>query len=334
MRNYFSFDMKGGKVFLPFLAGWIFLMVIEVLFGWLIAPHLAPDVPLNGKFLLWALYGMLLFLGALIATLWVLFYFVKFTVSSVSLSSERFDAYYEMGPYMRLCLKDALLATITFGVYLPWLAADVIRYFAAETSFRSNALEFRGRASTLFIYMALFVVAPVFVFVRVLMTIYGGVVSAEAGAVLLYVAMWAILILSISVYRAVSIKWFINFVYGGRKKIMSEVRGWNAGTFIFRQYLLCGVTLGLYYPMALLRIWKYYVGGLVLGAETVEDNFGFTMRPGANYLIILGQMLLTIVTLGIYYPWAYARVLRLLVSQSYVEMREDGNSVPMPADYQ
>ena len=90
------------------------------------------------------------------------------------------------------------------------------------------------------------------------------------------------------------------------------------------------VTLGLYYPMALLRVWRYYVGRLVLGREEVEDRFGFTMQPGRNYLFVLGQLLLTVVTFGLYFPWAYARVASLLVGRSYVEVQEERGREPMP----
>lgn len=332
MRNYFGFDMKGGKVFLPFMAGWVLLMAIEGLAGWFVVPRFASDPPLSGEFLLNLLYGLISVFAALVALLWVLFYFVRATVSGVSLAGERFGTDYEMGPYMRMCLKGALLTTVTLGVYLPWLVANVARYFAGGTAFRFNPLDFKGRASTLFIYIALFVVAPVFVAASVFAAIWAAAAGSGAGAVLTGAVLWLIIVLSLSVYRAVSIKWFINFTYGGRKRIVSEAQGWQGGVFIFGQYLLCIVTLGLYYPMALIRIWRYYAGRVVLGEEFVEDTFGFSMRAWPNYLTVLGQLLLVAVTLGIYYPWAYARIGRLLVSQSYVETREDGKSVPMPPD--
>lgn len=54
------------------------------------------------------------------------------------------------------------------------------------------------------------------------------------------------------------------------------------------------------------------------------------MQPGRNYLFVLGQLLLTVVTLGLYFPWAYARVASLLVGRSYVEVQEERGREPMP----
>lgn len=332
MRNYFGFDLKGAKTVLPLLAGWGFMAAISVLYAWLMGAYASADPVLDIRFFLGLLYSMLFFAAIQFVLLLVAYYFVKATVRAVSLSGERFEAGYEMAPYMMLCLRGTLLTTVTFGIYLPWFATSLVRYFASESSFRCNFLEFKGKASMLFIYMALFVTAPVFVIVSVFASISASVAEGEAGAVLLYILLWLALFLSVAVYRALALKWIMDFSYGTHKRIVSEAKGWHAGAFIFGQYILCLVTLGLYYPMALLRIWRYYVKRLVLGGGTVEDRFRFTMRPWANYLTILGQMVLVVVTAGIYYPWAYARIGRLLVSQTYVEVVEERSPAPMPSE--
>lgn len=332
MRNYFGFDLKGVKIVLPFLAGWGFMAAISVLYAWLMGAHASADPELDWRFFMVLLCSMLFFAVVQFAVLIVAYYFVKATVPAASLSGERFEAGYEIAPYMRLCLKGVLLTTVTFGIYFPWLAASIVRYFASETSFRCNFFEFRGKASMLFIYTALFLVAPLFVIGRVFAAIYGSVEEGMAGAVVLWLVLCLVLFLSVAVYRALALKWIMDFAYGGRKRIVSEAKGWHAGLFIFGQYILCIVTLGLYYPMSLLRIWRYYVSRLLLGGDTVEDRFGFSMRPWANYLTILGQMVLVVITAGIYYPWAYARIGRLLVSQTYMEVMEERSPAPMPSE--
>ena len=175
---------------------------------------------------------------------------------------------------------------MTLGVYLPWFIRDVVRYFAEGTSFRFHALEFRGSASALFSYAVLLCVAPAFVVYSLVPVV---MMRASAGTEGMYVLCWFLYILLLAfvcVYRAVAVKWFVDFTYGG-KRLLSTVCGWRAGCFVFGQALLVLVTLGLYYPMALLRVWRYYVGRLVLGREEVEDRFGFTMQPGRNYLFVL-----------------------------------------------
>lgn len=328
MRSYFCIDLKGKSLFLPFwrrgrrlsaercfssvcgavcVARTVAGLVVRGLCGVL------PAVCCRDA-------GGLLFRPLL---------FVRATAGGMALSGERFEADYPPRRYAALCTKGILLGTVTLGVYLPWFIRDVVRYFAEGTSFRFHALEFRGSASALFSYAVLLCVAPAFVVYSLVPVV---MMRASAGTEGMYVLCWFLYILLLAfvcVYRAVAVKWFVDFTYGG-KRLLSTVCGWRAGCFVFGQALLVLVTLGLYYPMALLRVWRYYVGRLVLGREEVEDRFGFTMQPGRNYLFVLGQLLLTVVTFGLYFPWAYARVASLLVGRSYVEVQEERGREPMP----
>lgn len=119
----------------------------------------------------------------------------------------------------------------------------------------------------------------------------------------------------------------------GRKRIMSSVQCGKAGWFIFGQVLLSGITLCLYLPMATIRIWRYYATRTVIGEDNIEKILGFSMTPKRDYFFILGQMLLTAITLGIYFPWGYARTMSRLIRQTYVETLETTSSEPMPATY-
>lgn len=329
MRNFFRLELRGKTLFLPYAAAWVLVAGATVAYLCFMARHAVPDPLLDGEFAARVAAGLLLAVLSGAACCFMLYFFVRATAGGLSLSGERFEVDYPARTYAALCTKGILLSAVTLGVWLPWFVRDLVRYFAAGTSFRFNAFEFRGSAPVLFSYAVLLCVAPAFVLLSSLPLV---LLRARMGAEGMYVlggVLYLVLLAFLCFYRAVSLKWYADFAYG-RKRMTCGVRVWRAGWYVFGQAVLTVVTLGLYAPMALLRVWKYYVDRLVLGEVDIEDRFGFSLRPGRDYLFVLGQMLLTCVTFGIYYPWAYARVMSLLVGRSWVEEQEERGRQPMP----
>ena len=329
MRNYFVSKINGGKLFLPYMAAWLGTVVSCVAASSVAAAFLGPDVRYGIRYVAGVLLFMASWLPMLAGMCVAVFHFVRGTVGGMSLGGDAFGTEYPVRAYTVRCVKGCLLSALTLGIYTPWFMASLMRYFASETSFRTGFMEFRGRGSTLFGFAVLLVVAPVAI---LLLAWPGGADELSvADMPLLVAAVFVALLICVGFYRAFEIKWFIDLAFG-RKRIMTEVRCGHAGWFLFGQMMLSVLTLGFYYPMALLRIWRYYVLRLVLGEDYVEDRFGFSMNATEDYLYIFIQMLLTSVTVGIYAPWAYARIASRLVGKSYVEVLDDSTE-PMPADY-
>ena len=330
MRHYFSFEAKGGALFLPFLAAWALTVGGTAAYLCMAARFAVPEPLLDWAFAAHVLCRLLLAVLLQAAQCLALYFFVRATAGGVSLSGERADIDYPPRRYATLCVKGILLSTVTLGVYAPWFIRDLMRYFAEGTSLRLQPMEFRGSASFLFSYAVLLGVAPAFVICSVMPAV---LLRARLGAEGMYVlagVLWLVLLALLCVYRAVALKWYMHLAWGHRR-IVSQVCGWRGGRFLLGQALLTVVTLGLYYPMALLRVWRYYADRLVLGREEIEGRFGFLVRPWSNYRFVLGQLLLSVVTLGLYYPWAYVRVASLLIGRTYVEEQPQREREPMPA---
>ena len=83
--------------------------------------------------------------------------------------------------------------------------------------------------------------------------------------------------------------------------------------------LLSVVTLGIYLPLATVKLYKYFVERTVARSDESNKQFGYDIEPKDDFLFIWGQTLLTIITLGIYYPWAFCKVLDRVVGKTYVE---------------
>lgn len=315
MRNYFDLKIRGGSIALYVIAGWAAFLMLSLIYSFYLVLPAAADPVLDGTYLGYSLIRLLWAFCIAVVGYGVLFCIVKATVGGLSLNGERFYTDYDFKKYAIMCVKGLLLSLVTLCIYLPWFVVKIIRFFAAGTDFRGNKLEFKGDGMTLFSYVALLILLPLFFSVFLI------VIALVAKSVPFIIILGVVYLLCFSVYYAMMLKWIMNFSYGA-KRIVSKVRGVQFGLFIAGQILLSAITIGLYYPMALLRLWKYYVGSIVLGDDMVEEKLGFSMMPGKNYFTILGQMLLVIITIGIYYPWAYVKIIGLLMNQTYVDVIE------------
>ena len=84
----------------------------------------------------------------------------------------------------------------------------------------------------------------------------------------------------------------------------SDDNGCDFWCLLFVQNLLTGITLGIYYPWAIVNITKN-----ILERTGYEgEKFSFTAEGGKLFSLMLGQGLLCVITLGIYGPWAMAKI--------------------------
>ena len=333
MRNYFSCNIKGGKLFMPFIIFWLLLTGLVLADSIWFAPtsEMMPTIFNWAYIWKWAFNIMTLLLALSAMSLW-LYHCTRETIRSTSLEGDSFEPCYNSREYTMMCLKGVLLSTVTLGIYTPWFIKKLTAYFAENTAYNTNFFEFHGKGSSLFIYMVLLVAIPAFLYETVINEIAPLATFAMYQAGLTVTLVFILLVLLICFYEALYIRWYINMTYG-RKRIMSSVQCGKAGWFIFGQVLLSGITLCLYLPMATIRIWRYYATRTVIGEDNIEKILGFSMTPKRDYFFILGQMLLTAITLGIYFPWGYARTMSRLIRQTYDETLEITSSEPMPATY-
>ncbi len=289
MRNYFDFRLKGSQIFPYVIIGWVVVMAIVTLSslpairmaasGTLPAPS---ERVLDGSFVWSSLASLGLSFLQGIVTMGVMFFIVKATVNGFSLGEERPEADYDFGRYIWIVVKGLFFSIITFGIYAPWFVARVVRYFAENTIFRSKAFSFKGKGGTLFGIIVLTVVLPVFLAV-IGLVIFGISVAAggpSLGILWIFITIFALIFL-LSLSMALTLKWFFDFTFG-TKRIASEMKIVPSAFYIMGQVFLVMITLGLYVPMYTLRIYRYFLGRMVLGDKivaTVKDAI-----PGSNTL--------------------------------------------------
>lgn len=68
-----------------------------------------------------------------------------------------------------------------------------------------------------------------------------------------------------------------------------------------------------------LKLYKYFVEKTVATNDSRKLTFGYDIEPSQDFLFIWGQTLLSIITLGIYYPWAFCKIGSRVLSKTYLE---------------
>jgi hypothetical protein len=112
-------------------------------------------------------------------------------------------------------------------------------------------------------------------------------------------------------------KWAVNISYKD-KHITWETGFWESCGRIAIEMLLTIITVGIYMPLAMLRLYKYFSQRTVVEASDSKRKFGYDIEPLNDFLFIWGQTLLVIVSLGIYYPWAVCKIWKKVLGKTYL----------------
>jgi len=79
--------------------------------------------------------------------------------------------------------------------------------------------------------------------------------------------------------------------------------------------------VGIYGPLATLRLYKYFAEKTVAISTEKSLGFGYDIDQLHDFLFIWGQMLLTFITLGIYLPWAFCNVGSRVMGKTYLQLK-------------
>ena len=105
-------------------------------------------------------------------------------------------------------------------------------------------------------------------------------------------------------YKGYTISWRTNF--------------WNSIGKIAIELILTLITAGIYWPLAMVRLYKYFTKKTFADSDERTRQFGYDIDQWNDFLFIWGQSLLTMITLGIYYPWALSKVGSRILGKTYL----------------
>jgi uncharacterized membrane protein YjgN (DUF898 family) len=310
MKDYFNFNLKAQRL----LSVWIAFLVLFVAPYVYMLVNIKDFVDPHHLSTLFEFYGIIILL--MIISYALIFYMVKLTIEGIEFKGESFVFKGTFGQYIGKLLLGLFLTIITLGIYSPWLITKIQKFFLDNTSHDSNNLGFAGTAGKLFKILFFTTFLPMIVLMTVM--IYVQIKSAPSNPGTFSLFMNLIIVLIMIPYMYYFYKWMVNVTFRDYT-IRWETGFWNSCGKILLEMFLTIITVGIYYPFASLRLYKYFLGKTFATSESSKKEFGYDLESRKDFLYIWGQLLLTIITLGIYYPWAYCNINSRILSKTYVE---------------
>lgn len=300
MNEQFSANLEGSVLFkkvIVFILAYVICMAS--------AMYLAYDYSMVGYL------GSLLL--AIISGLFLEFKVMEYLINSVSLNGKNFSFAGDFGEFIGIVVKGTLLSTITLGIYSPWFLRNIVTFFANNAKYRGKGISFESTGGKLLKYVFLIFILPIFLFIIVIMVVFNmdnpsayEDMSNMIGFSILYIG--GVIVLS-SFLLFFMYRWYINFIFGNETVKFNGTIGETVLFFVI-QYFFTFITLGIYAFAFEVKLIKYLAEKTELTDMSTGQQrvINFSGGIGEGFLLFLGQGLLSILTLGIYTPWAIAKV--------------------------
>ncbi len=317
MKNYLSAEIKAKgflKYYFIFFLAW-FISFFSTLKDYDITMPLSLILQL---ILILAYYAMI----------------IAFSLHVISSMTYREKNFSFNGSFKALFLKVILgqfLSAITIGIYYPWFVKKIINYYLSMTEYDGNSGELLTKPERLLKYFLLLFVLPVIVLTVIFavlvyiyyMTSLSFEPSFSRSLIItfeIFVAVFLIVLILQLVFIYFHLAWILKIRYGAYTTSYVRKLG-KTFLFFLSQSLLTILTLFIYFPAAYIKICRFIFEGTEYFDSNKEKSgsFGFSGQTGRGFLLMWGQTLLTVITLGIYCPWAMVKVANWFINNIYVE---------------
>jgi uncharacterized membrane protein YjgN (DUF898 family) len=305
MKKYFDFTLTGKK-FLPI---WLIFYIL------IIMPYAFYYKSLTGQAQSGNPNPMIgfLFLGIMIIAFLISYYILKLTIENVKYNNNKIDFNGKFSIFLGKVLLGFLLSIVTLTIYMAWFIRDITRFVVNNSSIEGTRFEFKGKGGILFLILILSLFAPIIVLSLVM-----GKHLIALNKNFLYTLMYQGIVMIIMIpYMYLMYKWMIDIKYKDYH-IKWKTDFFESCGKILVEILLIMITVGIYMPLAYLKLFKYFSERTIAEKADSSLQFGYELDSKNDFLFIWGQLLLTIITLGIYYPWAYAKIGKRILGKTYV----------------
>jgi uncharacterized membrane protein YjgN (DUF898 family) len=203
-------------------------------------------------------------------------------------------SYYGKGSELfKIWVVNAILCTLTLGLYYPWAKVRTREYLYSQTTFQDQPFVFTGTGREMFrgFVMLIFFLIAVY---GLTITLYFKV-SKAAGLLAFYVAFLSVVPFALHGafrYRLAKTKWQgINFRYTGNLKQLSLL--------YFEGLFFTIITLGIYWPWLAMDLKRYILGNVIIG----DTRFSYSGKGSDYFVINLKGYFLMFITFGVFYFW-------------------------------
>ncbi|MGC9341965.1 MAG: DUF6693 family protein [Bacteroidales bacterium] len=315
MKKYLQFHLKGEDIFSYFLII-VLICVIPAIILSLPSNAYMMDEMTFWRGLLFGILGIAILAVVLILAIYIL----KMVIQNVEYDEERFKFSGEAGEYVSLVFKGILLSIITLGIYLPFFIRELMAFYIGKTSYKDEPFKFMGKGGDLFVIFLFALIVPLIVLALIFGFNYGAERSFSSfsayGISILETAI-------ISPFVFLYYRWFVDIRFKNFHAQIDTDMIEGIGVVLL-QTVITAATFGIYFPVAYLKIYKYYLEKVKVKDDSDQEQqirFGYDIDPTNDFLYIWGQTLLTIITLGIYSPWAYCNILDRVLGKTWMETK-------------
>ncbi len=327
MKENFSCSITGSqwwKHYLGFLALFLALF-IPLEFAIIKMSMPGAGNPASGLLFILVMLVLILILDAAFTIL-----LTKIIYNSISVRGEAFKFTGEIGPFIKLTLIGSLLSIVTLGFYFPWFTRNIAAYITSSSNYRGEKAVFLGKPGKLLKYFLLALWVPILIWAvlfGILITVMTISIMNEGSATIVFgilaVIVYFALFFLIVPFIYLSYKWYFDIQWKDIH-ITWKTEFWPSSRLIAGQLLLTIITLGIYWPALYIKCYRYFAERTVLETDGKETaRLGFDGKTDSGFGLLWGQSLLSIITLGIYLPWAYANCLRYFVNGTFIENTQE-----------
>ena len=324
MKNNFSCSLYGKMWWKPFVVFIVLFLAVFIPLEFALAKIQLPGGTTNilptALFII-VMYGLLFIINAIFS---VILYKIAYPTITVRNNSFSFTG--SIGEFVKINIVGFLLILVTVGFYTPWYTKRIASYIVSHSQYDNTTGIFLGKGKKLLKYFFLGLVIPLVIWCILIgilsAAIRSGIdhssVSTTPLTILSFITVISVFVVLIPFLYLVY-KWYFNINWKNMH-LSWDTKFWASCFFILRQMLLLLITMGIYWPAFCIKLYRYFSGKTILTENQKElFRFGFEGKTGKGFCLLWGQTLLSLITLGIFLPWAYANCARYFINNTYIE---------------
>lgn len=313
-------SLKGKDLWLP-----LFSLFLSIIIFYVFYFNAVFNDPLS------AIRVALIFMLAFIMAIpFVQLYILKVMLTKISVNDKALAFTGEYGRFFLINLGGILLTCITLGFYGPWYSRKIIDYISSNTSLEGSPFNFKSTGGNLLKLTLLILVIPFIIFYTSLAAFVIATLDYNAGYTsplgiffAIYILASTLLAFALYAFYHFFYKWYVNFQWKD-KSITLSTNFWPTIGIMLGQTILTIITFGIYWPARYIKLNRYFISKITIAEN--ENNIGNFVFKGTcknGFLYFWGQTLLTIITFGIYYPWAYTNIFNWTINNTSVSSSKD-----------
>lgn len=308
MKNYFGFTLTGKKL-LPIWLIFYFLFIVPYVTLILQMKKIQPGASPSGMLFLFLFFLILI-------AFFITFYLAKLMIENFQYKDNPISFNGKFGKFVGLVLGGLVLSIITLGIYMAWFIRNMHRFFVNNSVFENEPFKFQGKGGRLFVILLLTIFLPILVLTIIMTKVFMTNPEHVSSSYIFIqqIITWIIMI----PYMYFIYKWMVNIDYKSYN-IRWETEFWNSCGKLALEIFLSIITIGIYFPLAIIKLYAYFTERTIAQSGDIKRKFGFDKDNVNDFLFIWGQTLITIITLGFYYPWAISKIGTRILNRTYLE---------------